>query len=149
MEQPRLREIPQMVDVLTAEQRSRNMRSIRASDTLPEMRVRRVLHRVGFRYRLHGRNLPGRPDLVFPKLQKVVFIHGCFWHMHTCRFGTVTPKTNADFWKKKRQANVMRDQVVIDRLKASGWQALIIWECETRTPEDILKRALPFLATDG
>src|SRR5581483_5419780 len=99
-----------MADVLTPEQRSRCMSRIRGKDTGPELVVRSMAHRMGYRFRLHSRLLPGRPDLVFPGLRKVVFVHGCFWHMHRCRFGRVTPVTNATFWMNKRSGNMRRDR---------------------------------------
>src|SRR4051812_45554623 len=99
-----------MADVHTPEQRSRNMANIRGAHTRPEMKVRSLLHRMGFRFRLHVKKLSGRPDLVFPRLRKVIFVHGCFWHMHRCKYGRVKPMTNAHFWETKRQSNVLRDK---------------------------------------
>lgn len=108
------------------------MAGIGGKDTKPEMLVRRALHRRGFRFRLHAKNLPGRPDLVFPKYRAVVFVHGCFWHRHEgCRFATV-PSTRADFWKKKFEANVARDQKVIAGIRAKGWRTAVVWECTTK-----------------
>ena len=121
-----------MSDVHTKEQRSRNMAAIRSKDTKPEMIVRRIAHSLGFRYRLHRKNLPGKPDLVFPRRRKVIFVHGCFWHMHNCRYGRVTPKTNSSFWQNKRTSNVARDKQNRKDLKLKGWQVLTIWECQTR-----------------
>ncbi|WP_425594397.1 very short patch repair endonuclease [Qipengyuania xiamenensis] len=112
--------------------RSRMMAGIGGKDTKPEMLVRRALHRRGFRFRLHAKDLPGRPDLVFPKYRAVVFVHGCFWHRHEgCRFATV-PSTRADFWKKKFEANVARDQKVIAGIRAKGWRTAVVWECTTK-----------------
>src|SRR5688572_12051601 len=98
-----------MSDVHTPEQRSRNMSAIQSKDTKPEMIVRRLLHTNGYRYRLHDKRLPGRPDLVFPSRKKVIFVHGCYWHMHDCKYGRVKPKSNSEFWSAKRNSNVSRD----------------------------------------
>ena len=124
-----------MTDVHSPEVRSRNMAAIRGKDTKPELIVRRELHADGFRYKLHDRSLPGKPDLVFPKYRAVVFVHGCFWHMHRCRYGRVKPKTNAEFWQEKREGNVARDRRNLKALRADGWQVLVIWECWVREPE--------------
>src|SRR5690349_16582800 len=114
-----------MVDVLTPEQRSFNMSRIKGKNTSPEMTVRRLLHSLGYRYRLHVRSLPGCPDIVLPKHKSLIFVHGCFWHMHTCRFGSVVPKTNAEFWQKKRMGNVERDKRHRRRL-VKDWSVLIV-----------------------
>jgi DNA mismatch endonuclease (patch repair protein) len=121
-----------MTDVHTPEQRSFNMSRVRGRDTKPEMQVRRMLHAAGLRYRLHGKNLPGRPDLVFAGAKTVVFVHGCFWHMHRCKFGKPVPATNKDFWAAKRRSNAERDKRNRVLLKAAGWRVLEIWECHTR-----------------
>jgi DNA mismatch endonuclease (patch repair protein) len=121
-----------MTDVHTPEQRSRNMASIRGKDTKPEKIVRSLLHKLGYRYRLHRRDLPGRPDLVFSSRRKVIFVHGCFWHMHDCRWGRVTPATNTDFWQNKRRGNCDRDVKALEALTAVGWKALVVWECQTK-----------------
>jgi DNA mismatch endonuclease (patch repair protein) len=121
-----------MADVLTPEQRRRCMSAIRGKDTKPEMVVRRLVHAMGFRYRLHRKDLPGCPDLVFPRLRKVIFVHGCFWHMHRCPYGQVKPKTNKAFWETKRQATVKRDRRNKRDLRALGWGTLSVWECQTR-----------------
>jgi DNA mismatch endonuclease (patch repair protein) len=126
-----------MTDVLTPEQRSRNMAAIRSKDTRAEMRVRSGLHALGLRYRLHRRDLPGKPDLVLPKHRAVVFVHGCFWHMHRCTYGRPKPATNADFWEQKRKGNVERDRRNTRELQRAGWRVFVIWECETRTPEGL------------
>src|SRR4051812_18879140 len=99
-----------MTDVHTPEQRSRNMAAIRYKDTVPELKVRRALHALGIRYRLHRRDLPGKPDIVIPKFRAVVFVHGCFWHIHSCPYGQPKPATNSTFWSEKRQGNVDRDR---------------------------------------
>jgi DNA mismatch endonuclease, patch repair protein len=123
-----------MTDVHTPEQRSRNMAAIRGKDTKPEIVVRTVLHALGYRFRLHRRDLPGTPDIVLPKYRTVIFVHGCFWHSHDCRYGRVIPATRSEFWSNKRAGTVERDQRKIQVLKAEGWQVLTIWECETKEP---------------
>jgi DNA mismatch endonuclease (patch repair protein) len=121
-----------MPDVLTPEQRSRCMSRIRGRDTTPERVVRSVLHQMGYRFRLHRRDLRGKPDIVLTSLNKVVFVHGCFWHMHRCKYGRVVPRTNAAFWRLKREGNVARDRGNTALRREEGWAVLIIWECETR-----------------
>src|SRR5947208_105211 len=123
-----------MPDNLTPEQRSFNMSRIRSGNTKPELLIRSILHNLGYRYRLHRRELPGKPDLVFPSRRKVIFVHGCFWHMHKCRFGSVKPKSNADYWEAKRLSNVKRDRDHIKSLKSIGWKVFVIWECQTKDP---------------
>jgi DNA mismatch endonuclease (patch repair protein) len=108
------------------------MAAIRGANTKPELIVRRVAHAVGCRFRLHRKDLPGRPDLVFPRLRKIIFVHGCFWHVHSCRYGRVTPTTNAGFWVRKRESNVVRDKRNLVDLREAGWNVLVVWECETR-----------------
>lgn len=134
------------MDVHTREQRSRNMSAIRGRDTKPEMVVRRLVHRLGYRFRLHCRDLPGAPDLVFPRLKKIINIHGCYWHMHACRWGCVTPKTNVEFWQTKRASNVERDKRNLKQLRQSGWRVLTVWECEIRDADKLTARVSSFLA---
>jgi DNA mismatch endonuclease (patch repair protein) len=117
------------------------MAAIRGKDTKPEMRVRSVLHALGYRFRLHRKDLPGKPDIVLPKHHLAIFVHGCFWHSHNCRYGKVVPATNADFWSSKRTATVRRDAVKTEALKALGWRLLTVWECET-TDTDVLAKIL-------
>lgn len=111
---------------------SAHMRRIRKWDTKPEMVVRRMVHGMGFRYRLHQRDLPGTPDLVFPRLKKVIFVHGCFWHQHDCRLGAKQPSANPDYWLPKLARNVERDSLARSRLADQGWDVLVVWECQTR-----------------
>lgn len=119
-----------VVDPLT---RSRMMSGIRGKDTKPELAVRRYLHAAGFRYRLHASDLPGRPDLVFPRYRTVVFVHGCFWHAHSgCRYFKL-PGTRTDFWTTKLAANAARDKRDIAALHAGGWRVAVVWECALRT----------------
>ena len=133
------------MDAHSPKQRSRNMAAIKGKDTKPEMIVRRMLHGLGYRYGLHGRALPGRPDLVFSARKKVVFVHGCFWHMHDCRWGAVIPKTRTEFWQNKRRSNVERDVRTRDLLREAGWRFLIVWECELKSPQRALKKLVAFL----
>lgn len=134
------------MDVHTPEQRSANMAAIRGRDTKPEMKVRRLLHRLGYRYVLHQRKLPGRPDLVFPSRRKVVFVHGCYWHMHDCRFGSVVPSTRTEFWQAKRSGNVKRDRANQEALRTLGYRVCVVWECETRDLANLEKRLVSFLS---
>jgi DNA mismatch endonuclease (patch repair protein) len=117
-----------MTDVLTREQRSFNMSRIRGRDTKPELILRRGLHARGFRFRLNRRDMPGCPDLVFPRFRAVVFVHGCFWHGHDCSLFK-WPATRIEFWQKKIQGNKDRDREVLAALKTDNWRALIVWEC--------------------
>lgn len=117
-----------MADVVHRATRSRMMSAIRGRDTSPELEVRRLLHREGLRFRLHAA-LPGKPDLVFPKYEAVVFVHGCFWHRHpNCRYAT-TPASNQEFWQAKFNANVARDKRVVARLRREGWRVFTVWAC--------------------
>jgi DNA mismatch endonuclease, patch repair protein len=134
-----------MADVHNPEQRSRNMAAIKGSNTKPELTVRRLLHRVGFRYVLHSKGLPGRPDLVFPSRRKAIFVHGCYWHCHDCRYGNVAPKTNTAFWQEKRAKNVARDLEQQKALASQGWKVVVVWECETRDQASLLERLETFL----
>lgn len=124
-----------MTDIHTREQRSRNMAAIRSRNTKPEVRVRRVLHAMGFRFRLHRKDLPGRPDIVLPKYRTAIFVHGCFWHCHRCKYGSVVPATRAEFWAAKRGGNVARDRRHAAALRRLGWRVAVLWECEVRTDD--------------
>ena len=124
-----------MADNLTPEQRRRNMSGIRSRDTKPEVAVRSAIHKLGFRFRLHCKKVPRKPDIVLPRYRKIVLVHGCFWHMHTCGRGKVVPKTNEPYWNKKRQRNVERDQSNFTAYADAGWQTLVVWECETKDIE--------------
>lgn len=134
-----------MTDILTVEQRSRCMAAIRAKDTKPEMIVRRLMHALGFRYRLHVRSLPGCPDLVFRSRGKVIFVHGCFWHRHTCKLGTPVPRTRPEFWKAKLEGNQARDIRHARALDELGWTAMTIWECEVADAETLARRIIEFM----
>jgi DNA mismatch endonuclease (patch repair protein) len=125
--------------------RSANMRAIQSKGTRPELEVRRLVYRMGYRYRLHAQGLPGKPDLVFASLRKVIFVHGCFWHGHeTCK-DAHTPKSNQGYWGPKLEGNRTRDQRNIGALAAKGWEVLIVWECETESHEKLKKKLLDFL----
>ena len=138
-----------MTDVHTPEQRSRNMAAIRGRNTKPEMRVRSLLHHLGYRFRLHRKDLPGKPDIVLPKYRMVIFVHGCFWHCHDCRWGKVVPKTRAGFWALKRKDTTERDARNVEALRGAGWNVLSIWECETRSTEDLRLLLLASLSSVG
>ena len=128
-----------MADTISKKHRSWNMSRIRSKDTTPEMRVRSALHREGYRFRLHNENLPGRPDLVLKKLKTAIFVHGCFWHHHRkCKRANL-PKSNRNYWLPKIHGNIERDKECRKALKKSGWKVIIIWECQTKDPEKILK----------
>ncbi|MGB9180404.1 MAG: very short patch repair endonuclease [Pyrinomonadaceae bacterium] len=121
-----------MPDVHTPEQRSFNMSRIRNRNTRPEMIVRSLVHGMGYRYSLHRKDLPGKPDLVLTRRHKIIFVHGCFFHMHDCPYGRVVPKTNAEFWRTKRLSNVERDKRNQTALESQCWKVLTIWECMTK-----------------
>lgn len=120
-----------MSDIMDAATRSRLMSRIRGKNTKPELRVRRYLHAQGLRFKLHDHNLPGKPDLVFPKYRTVVFVHGCFWHRHKGCPSATSPKSRAKFWEEKLEGNVLRDAKNAVKLQEAGWRVLTIWECES------------------
>ncbi|RIK88589.1 MAG: very short patch repair endonuclease [Planctomycetota bacterium] len=120
-----------MPDQFSADQRSRVMRAVKSGDTTPEWIVRRLVHAMGYRYRLGGRGLPGRPDLVLPRLGKAIFVHGCFWHRHACRSGQSMPASRVDYWQAKFARNVLRDRANLRKLRRLGWSVLVVWECQT------------------
>jgi DNA mismatch endonuclease (patch repair protein) len=128
------------MDNLTVQQRSDQMRLVASKNTRPEMLARRLIHRLGYRYRLHDRRLPGTPDLVFTKRRKVVFVHGCFWHRHddhSCKLARM-PKSRLDYWAAKLARNEQRDAEAMSALGESGWEVLTLWECELRNPSLLL-----------
>jgi len=136
-----------MTDKISKERRSRNMAAIRSRDTKPEMTVRRVVHGMGYRYRLHRKDLPGKPDLVFGPRRKVIFVHGCFWHQHAakvCLDGR-KPKSNTGYWNEKLARNVARDEKNRQMLEDAGWRVLVIWECETCDIPALKQRIREFL----
>lgn len=121
-----------MADNLTPEKRSWNMGRIRSVNTKPEMVIRSLLHKMGYRFRLHRKDLPGKPDIVLPKYRTIIFVHGCFWHRHKdCKFA-YTPKSRIDFWEEKFKNNIERDKKHVDTLKQMDWRVIIIWECEIK-----------------
>ena len=133
------------MDVFSREKRSEVMSRVRSKDTGPELIVRRSLHRSGLRFRLHRRDLPGQPDIVLPSRKVVVFVHGCFWHGHSCRRGARVPKTNTDYWLKKIRRNEVRDEENNYALIALGWGVLVLWECEIKDAEKLDETLLNFL----
>lgn len=133
------------MDFLTPSQRSHHMSLIRSCDTVPEMIVRRIVHGMGYRHRLHGRELPGKPDLVFRSRAKVIFVHGCFWHQHRrCADGRM-PKSNRVYWVPKLERNAIRDTRVRRRLRRLRWKVLVVWECETADHDRLATRIQRFL----
>jgi DNA mismatch endonuclease (patch repair protein) len=134
-----------MADNLTAKQRSDCMRAVRGQDTTPEMIVRRAAHSLGYRYALHRKNLPGKPDLVFVSRRKIVFVHGCFWHLHKCHHGKVSPVSNLDYWRTKREKNKQRDKEHLRSLRAADWKVLVVWECWTKDKTLLRRRLTDFL----
>jgi|APTNR8051073442_1049403.scaffolds.fasta_scaffold16396_1 DNA mismatch endonuclease (patch repair protein) len=131
----------------TSEALSAHMRRIRKMDTKPELLVRRLVHAMGYRYRLHRRDLPGTPDLVFSARRQVIFVHGCFWHQHDCPLGNKQPSANPGYWLPKLKRNVERDTLNRTALERAGWRALVVWECETRDTEALKDRIADFLGS--
>ena len=130
----------------TKEARSRVMRAVKGRDTTPEMIVRRQAHGMGYRFRVCRRDLPGCPDIVFPRLRKVIFVHGCFWHGHDCARGARVPKGNRAYWVKKIAGNRARDRRNLKRLVADGWRVLVLWECATSDERIVVERLRKFLS---
>ncbi|WP_062485064.1 very short patch repair endonuclease [Candidatus Nitrospira inopinata] len=131
-------------DPLTKEERSERMSRVRSIDSKPELVVRCLVHSMGYRYRLHSGRLPGNPDLSFSSRRKVIFVHGCFWHQHGCRKYRM-PRTRKDFWEPKLERNKVRDRKVRAELRAMGWQAMVIWECQTKNQDRLQHRLVAFL----
>lgn len=126
------------------------MRRIRSKDMKPEMLVRKLVHSMGFRYRLHRKDLPGKPDLVFGPLRKIIFVHGCFWHQHPnpdCQDGRL-PRSNQSYWTPKLESNINRFSAQEDELHKLGWHVLVVWECETKNPDDLKGKLKNFLAAE-
>lgn len=133
------------MDRLSKKRRSEIMSRIRGKDTVPELKVRSLIHNLGYRYRLHSKKLPGKPDLVFPGRRKVIFVHGCFWHAHSgCPKGQ-PPKSNLDFWLDKLETNKKRDAQAVRNLRSGGWQVLTVWQCQIKDVESMTKRIVKFL----
>ncbi len=132
-------------DKISKSERSAIMAKIKSRDTTPEMTVRRLVHSFGFRYRLHQKDLPGKPDLVFRSRKKVIFVHGCFWHGHSCTSGSNQPSSNIEYWKNKLYRNKAKDKKDIKALKQMGWEVLVLWECEIKNTTLLLKKLKSFL----
>jgi DNA mismatch endonuclease (patch repair protein) len=132
------------MDRLTPEKRSALMRNVKGKHTAPELIVRRMLHRLGFRFRLHRKDLPGKPDIVLPSRSKIVLVNGCYWHGHDCRYGKL-PKSRLEFWAPKIEANRARDARNLRDLENAGWDVLVVWQCETRDPAALERSLLGFL----
>ena len=135
-----------MSDPLTPTQRSERMARVRSKDTKPELVVRSLLHRMGYRFRLHGKALPGKPDIVLPRHRKAVFVHGCFWHRHGACRPLSLPTTNTAFWAEKFAANVRRDRRKLRALRNAGWGVLVVWECQLKDRDRLERRLRAFLA---
>jgi DNA mismatch endonuclease, patch repair protein len=121
------------------------MAAVRSKDTRPEMLVRQLVHCMGYRYRLHRKDLPGKPDLVFVSRKAVVFVHGCFWHSHDCAKGRKRPMANGEWWHRKLEKNQVRDRSTIESLEEKGWRVLVIWECEAKAGESLSDKLRAFL----
>lgn len=134
-----------MSDKVSAEQRSRIMARVKNKNTGPEIVVRKTLHRLGYRFRLHRRDLPGNPDIVLPRYHSVIFVHGCFWHGHPGCSRANRPQTNSEFWNTKLDKNLRRDQEVQMHLRSLGWQVLVIWQCELKDREELEQQISNFL----
>jgi DNA mismatch endonuclease (patch repair protein) len=134
-----------MTDVFTKDKRSWIMSRVKGRDTKPEILVRSLVHRMGFRFRLHRRDLPGKPDIVLPRHKKVIFVHGCFWHGHKQCSRSKRPTTNERFWNKKLDGNIERDKRFRRKLHRMGWKVVVVWQCETRNPEKLLQKLERFL----
>ena len=128
-----------------SEQRSRNMSAIKSKNTKPEIKVRKILHSMGYRFRLHRKDLPGSPDIVLPKYKTIIFVHGCFWHRHeNCKYAS-NPKTRKEFWESKFKANVKRDKEIQEKIKNIGWLSVVIWECETKKVDNLREKLIDFI----
>lgn len=137
-----------MIDHVSKEKRSEIMKRIGGKDTTPELMVRKLIYSLGFRYRLHGKELPGKPDLVFSGRKKVIFVHGCFWHGHNCKKGK-PPKTNLDYWLPKLNENQARDARNQKLLESMGWQVLVLWQCEINDTNNLKETISHFLVRDS
>jgi DNA mismatch endonuclease (patch repair protein) len=133
------------MDIVSKQDRSRMMARVRGTNTAPELKVRKTLHKLGFRFRIHRRDLPGTPDIVLPRFKSVILVHGCFWHRHEgCREASV-PATRKEFWRKKFAENTERDRKNIASLRKMGWRVLVIWQCEAESNEALVKKIIKFL----
>ena len=136
-----------MADKWTPEQRSRMMARVKNANTTPEVEVRKVLHSLGYRFRLHDRKLPGAPDIILPKHRKVIFVHGCFWHGHTCNKGR-RPTSRVEFWDAKLDANHARDNAAQTQLREQGWGVLVVWECEVKSKSGVSTILTEFMTNE-
>ncbi len=134
-----------MVDRICSARRSANMSRIKGRDTRPELHVRHLLHTLGYRYLLHSAGLPGKPDIIFSKRRKVIFVHGCFWHRHEGCRNAALPKSNTEFWEVKLSRNVERDQQNLEKLSELGWSILVVWECDIKTNTRMSDELIHFL----
>ncbi|RYD98571.1 MAG: DNA mismatch endonuclease Vsr [Sphingobacteriales bacterium] len=123
------------------------MRAVKSKNTAPEVLLRKALFKLGFRYRLHSKFLPGSPDIVFRKKKKVIFVNGCFWHGHSCKRGSRMPKTNVEYWQKKIQNNRTRDERNLGLINGEGWSAFVVWECELKEIELLIPKVIQFLSS--
>ena len=137
------------MDRLTPQHRSENMRRIKSQDSVAELMVRRLVYSLGYRYRLNVKTLPGKPDVVLRRLNKIIFVHGCFWHCHPGCIDSHIPKTRTAYWAPKLERNVERDKRCIRELRKDGWKVLVVWECETRNPEKLSRRLERFLGIEA
>ncbi|MEO5957934.1 MAG: very short patch repair endonuclease [Opitutaceae bacterium] len=137
-----------MADRVSSKTRSKIMASVGTRDTGPEVALRKALHRLGYRYRTSYPTLPGRPDIAFPRLRKVIFVHGCFWHGHHCRWGKL-PKSRPEYWVPKLATNRSRDSRVLRSVRRAGWKAFVVWQCQIRNLDKALPRVLKFLRSSG
>lgn len=137
-----------MSDRVPAAKRSAIMRAVKPENTGPEIALRKMLHRLGYRYKLHTRELPGKPDIAFPARRKVIFVHGCFWHGHRCRYGRL-PKTRLEYWQPKIEANRARDTRKTNELLRAGWEIAVVWQCELKDSARTLKKLTSFLGAPG
>ena len=133
------------MDVLSKKQRSYCMSRIRAKDTKPEIAVRKIIHKLGFRYSLHKKNLPGCPDIVLSRHQKIIFVNGCWWHRHDCRLGRRTPKSRSEYWLPKLRKNKERQKINLQKLRRDGWKVLTVWECQTKNLSKLTHKLETFL----
>ncbi len=135
------------MDIMTPTERSKRMSLIRSKDTQPELAVKKLVHRMGYRYCRNSSSLPGHPDIVFKSRRKVIFVHGCFWHLHRGCANSRPPKSKLDYWKPKLEGNATRDKLVRVRLQKLGWRQLVVWECEIRDCERLINKIKKFLGT--
>lgn len=133
------------MDTLTQRQRSEIMARVRSKNTRPELAVRRLLHGMGYRFRLHRASLPGKPDIVLPRHRVAVFVHGCFWHRHAGCAATRTPKSRVAFWREKFESNVKRDRAARRKLRGDGWRVLVVWECQLGDADQLRKTLHEFM----